>query len=97
MTSSRKAGARWCRRFAAILVVAPVGRSAGHGHGGGPANPKAEKSPGATVASVKKPEANAANKGKPKAKEAAGAGKVPKRPAKVVSIPTLTGARSSTP
>lgn len=90
MTSSRKAGARWCRRLAAVLVVAP---SAGLlAMAAAPANPKAEKPPSATVASVKKPEANAANKGKPKAKEAAGAGKVPKRPAKVVSIPTLTSA-----
>lgn len=84
MTSSRKAGARWCRMIAVVLVVAP---SAGLlAMAAAPPNSTAEK-PTTTVASVKKADPAATKKGKPKAEATV---KLPKRPAKVVSIPTLT-------
>lgn len=88
MTGSRKAGARWCRVMAVVLVVAP---SAGLlAMSAAPSDTEAEK-PSATVASVKKADPTpTAKKGKAKANATERTGKLPQRPAKVVSIPTLT-------
>src|SRR4051812_17935740 len=97
MTSSRNTGARWCRRIATILIIAPAVCLIAQAAAPAPNPKEKEKEPAKAkakeVASSPGPKAKAvavvrkvnAGKGGPAAQP-----KLPVRPAKVVTAPTLT-------